>query len=357
MDQVLRHLDTASTQPAHQGKRRHVQDTPPTVQQVIPPPSPVSSHDEVYTPRIPFQSLVDSHTSAVDTGAPRCFPSSRSRTPVLPSRPQTWREEMEFRLAAIMAPPPYSDDEVPLPKPYNAEYPHPISSYASHGCNAYVRRTSGYDLILQHLIDHDPDQLKGSILASANRDDIFPPSLTMLVEAGEGCSIPERLWTRFESFGAARVPVGIGASASYAPSLTSQLPTPSTPSTSYSTPFRPAAHVDHTPATQYHSSSSHDSWHTPSVPPRFARSLSQSSSTTSLRQVGTASTCPSPSPFTREVDSYTYPLKSVYDEWSSLKKGSDPSPFFKTEMCQIWEDTGLCKYGTSCQVCTVSSPI
>ena len=67
---------------------------------------------------------------------------------------------------------------------------------------------SGYDKALLELYSSDPDKLRGTILSEAGRDDLLPPALTMLIFPGEGNGIPERLWSRFESFGAARVAVG-----------------------------------------------------------------------------------------------------------------------------------------------------
>ncbi|KAK1922438.1 hypothetical protein DB88DRAFT_541569, partial [Papiliotrema laurentii] len=106
--------------------------------------------------------------------------------------------------------------DMPLPTPYNAAYPHPISAYASPGVNQAALGVSGYDKILAHLLRNDPDKLKGTILAGAEREDILPPALTMILYPGEGNGIPERLWTRFESIGAARLQVGAANIAPYA---------------------------------------------------------------------------------------------------------------------------------------------
>jgi hypothetical protein len=99
--------------------------------------------------------------------------------------------------------------DMPLPTPYNAAYPHPISAYASPGVNQAALGVSGYDKILAHLLRNDPDKLKGTILAGAEREDILPPALTMILYPGEGNGGPKSLgdtvsFTRVQDHGECR---------------------------------------------------------------------------------------------------------------------------------------------------------
>ena len=99
--------------------------------------------------------------------------------------------------------------DLPLPRSYNAAYPHPLTAYASPGVNPATVQMSGYDAALVNLYLNDPVALKGTILAEGiGGEELLPPALTVLIEPGEGNGIPERLWSKFESYGAARVPVG-----------------------------------------------------------------------------------------------------------------------------------------------------
>lgn len=98
--------------------------------------------------------------------------------------------------------------DLPSPEPYNAAYPHPLTAYASPGVNPAAVCSSGYGAILMHLLDTDPDKVKGSILTTCGRENASVPSL-VIPSPGEGNGIPERLFKRFESFGAARLPIGI----------------------------------------------------------------------------------------------------------------------------------------------------
>lgn len=208
------------------------------------------------------------------------------------------------------------DCDVPLPEPYNAAYPHPISAYASPGVNPAALAASGYEKVLQDLLSNNPNRLKGGILASASRDDILPPALTMILSPGEGNGIPERLWTRFESIGAARLPVGIAAASPY-------------------------ARIE--PATG----------DVVAIPPRFA-----ATEHALWDAVGQVEPVTLSDTSRRHYSTHRYRRSSASElaAWRSELSGpqfippSNDSAWYKTEICCVWEDTGLCKYGATCQV-------
>ena len=169
-------------------------------------------------------TAASSQQRPVDTISAKDPPSSRSRLPDLLSikpRPpvigltETTRP-VDFHPVTkpfSLLPPPYTDADVPFPESYNPAYPHPLTAYASPGVNPATVRASGYAYVLDELLQSDPDKVKGSILASSDRDDVVVPSLAMHSSEGDGNGIPEKLWSQFESFGAARLPLG-GAAAS-----------------------------------------------------------------------------------------------------------------------------------------------
>jgi hypothetical protein len=206
------------------------------------------------------------------------------------------------------------DSDIPLPEPYNAAYPHPISAYASPGVNPAALSASGYDKVLQELLENNRNQLKGGILAAASRTDILPPALTMVLSPGEGNGIPERLWTRFESIGGARLPIGVAAASPYAR-------------------IEPADGL------------------AASLPPRFA--AAENATWDGFGQLTP--------PDNGRKDYFIYNQRrnsaSEIAAWrdelsgnrSSLQFQND-SAWFKTETCRVWEETGLCKYGSLCQV-------
>jgi hypothetical protein len=90
---------------------------------------------------------------------------------------------------------PYEDKDVPLPTPYNAAFPHPLTAYVSPGVNMTGKVRTEWHKKLQEMLELDPSLVKGSILASS---DTLPPALTVPMFDGEGCAIPERLWCRIE---------------------------------------------------------------------------------------------------------------------------------------------------------------
>ncbi|KAI9636519.1 uncharacterized protein MKK02DRAFT_45222 [Dioszegia hungarica] len=207
-------------------------------------------------------------------------------------------------------PPPYSDHDVPLPTPYNAAYPHPLTAYASPGVNFAAIRDVQWRDILHHLMETDIDLVKGTILASSDRD-INPPALMIPVFEGEGCGIPERLWSRFESMG----DLALGGSSTH-------LAGP--PSAPVPPRFTQAGlHVVATPGGRAPASllPSLPADGFPAVRTNFSNVLRRSSTDTE-----SARTAPPP-----------------------RRAGPQPTPFHKTELCRTWEHEGICKYGSNCQ--------
>jgi hypothetical protein len=220
--------------------------------------------------------------------------------------------------------------DMPLPTPYNAAYPHPISAYASPGVNQAALGVSGYDKILAHLLRNDPDKLKGTILAGAEREDILPPALTMILYPGEGNGIPERLWTRFESIGAARLQVGAANIAPYA----------RVEPASGSLAYQP----------------SEAGLRAPVLGPRFAASQKQNWVGSEVHDERERSNFHTLRPArwpTNPSDVGDFPHE-VHPEtrlgYRRLQSSLHEAPWYKREICPVWEDTGLCKNDKHCQV-------
>ena len=193
---------------------------------------------------------------------------------------------------------------------------HPISAYASPGVNPAALAMSGYESILDHLLKNDRDKLKGSILAGAGRGDILPPALTMVILPGEGNGIPERLWTRFESLGAARLQVGAANAG-------------------------PFARVEPTSGS-FAQTAHHDAIH--AMPPRFAAAHARMWPT-ELAFTDNRFDQPSFDDIQSNFQQYR-----IQEDQSSASMSSENSPWYKTELCPVFEDTGLCKFGKACQV-------
>lgn len=106
------------------------------------------------------------------------------------------RREDDMRTAPFpLQMPAYTDADIPLPTPYNAAFPHPLTAYVSPGVNMTGKVRSEWRDKLQDMLALDPSLVKGSILASS---DTLPPALTVPMFDGEGCAIPERLWCHIE---------------------------------------------------------------------------------------------------------------------------------------------------------------
>ncbi|ORX38919.1 hypothetical protein BD324DRAFT_649018 [Kockovaella imperatae] len=281
-------------------------------------------------------------------------------------------------------PPPYTDGDIPLPEPYNSAYPHPLSAYASLGVNEETRKRSGYDQALWELFNTNPAKLRGTILSEAGRDDLLPPALTMLIFPGEGNGIPERLWSRFESFGAARVPVGVAGmpqhglssatsnSGMLPPRLASLSPSGTLPSVSStisaygnlsahpslaSSQTRPFDSPGVYTPTGSISIKGDDYFSTPQKDTRQNASVISMATPPSTRRFSANLGPSSPATPSASIASLTY--KRVQSRNSadisplSTKNTASPasyqSIYYKTELCRAWHEVGHCRYGEACQ--------
>lgn len=205
--------------------------------------------------------------------------------------------------------------DYPPPEPYNAAFPHPISAYASPGVNVHSLAASGYLELLEDLVKNDPAKLKGSILASASeKEDLWPPALDMVLAGDDGCGIPERLFVQFDSLGAARISVGTPTPAPYARIK----PLSGSPPLARS-------NMDGQ-ATLGHSQDEFVVSHFTSRRPSFSDQHAW------------------------RRDSQVRPYSPLPVDRREIDPRGGLSSEFKTELCPVWEDTGICKYGKSCQV-------
>ncbi|KIR35011.1 hypothetical protein I352_02272 [Cryptococcus deuterogattii MMRL2647] len=103
---------------------------------------------------------------------------------------------------------PFTDADVPLPKPYNSKYPHPITAYASPGVNPETVKRSGYDEMLQVIVKEDVKGALGDIFYDAGFRSLSN-SVYLLFSyesMGQGNGIPESLWSKFENVNNVRLP-------------------------------------------------------------------------------------------------------------------------------------------------------
>ncbi|KGB76091.1 hypothetical protein I307_03832 [Cryptococcus deuterogattii 99/473] len=103
---------------------------------------------------------------------------------------------------------PFTDADVPLPKPYNSKYPHPITAYASPGVNLETVKRSGYDEMLQVIVKEDVKGALGDIFYDAGFRSLSN-SVYLLFSyesMGQGNGIPESLWSKFENVNNVRLP-------------------------------------------------------------------------------------------------------------------------------------------------------
>ncbi|KAL7421482.1 hypothetical protein Q5752_004369 [Cryptotrichosporon argae] len=106
------------------------------------------------------------------------------------------------------SPPPYTDADVPLPEPYNAGFPHPVTAYTSPGVNPHAVERSGYLPLLYDLMEKDPKAMTGTLIAELGRDDLTAPALTLEPGSKDGCGIPEKLWLRLSTWAGVKIPIG-----------------------------------------------------------------------------------------------------------------------------------------------------
>ncbi|WVQ93373.1 hypothetical protein IAU59_000442 [Kwoniella sp. CBS 9459] len=283
-----------------------------------------------------------------------------------------------------LTPPPYTDDDIPTPKPYNLAYPHPLTAYASPGVNPETVKASGYGELLDRLIREDLQYAVGSILYEAGFRSV-ESSVYLLFSFGgsNGCGngIPESLWSKLENANpTARLPVGIAGVSPFAASgMNPELTAPDLPprfsqlqhqqyysqamnhglltpasSVSESDYFTPGQGPDMT----HQSLPDFDSTPRPSpghAPVRSALSVSR------LRGPAAPNAASQPARGHQDVRNesemrtggsnvynqastrYQAPLTPPHSQQSGI------SPFYKTELCAMWDHMGKCKYGGQCQ--------
>ncbi|EIW66912.1 hypothetical protein TREMEDRAFT_64766 [Tremella mesenterica DSM 1558] len=231
-------------------------------------------------------------------------------------------------------PPPYTDADIPLPQPYNSDFPHPITVYASPGVNPKTLQHSGYDMVLAELMETNPKRAMGDILASSEREGLTAPALAVHVTEGDGNGIPERLWSKFDSLGAARLAVGVPSPfVSYARS--SAITPSSLPPRFQGLPFdvvkppisplTPGA-LSATELRSYHMSLSQ------SRPIHRSNSAPQIDLFPGIRQMARR--------------------HSEIDHISAMEPGERQRqlcPHYKTELCPYWQADTICKYDDQCQ--------
>lgn len=144
-------------------------------------------------------------------------------------------ETKPFPLSA----PCYTSDELSLPRPYNADYPHPLTVYASPAVNPATVAASGYAPLLRKL-QEKPEEMMGNILAECGKPNVTALGLTLDRDSKEGCGIPEKFWLRLSSWDGVKVPLGAvvpfaRSSRGVAPRLVSSRPESSPPLATSST--------------------------------------------------------------------------------------------------------------------------
>lgn len=285
------------------------------------------------------------------------FLAIKPRRPPLPHVEGFCSSDLAITKPFPLQPPPYTDEDVPLPEPYNPAYPHPLTAYASPGVNPATVRKSGYAEALVQLFLADPDKLKGSILATSEHRDAVVPALAMHNAEGDGNGIPERLWARFESFGAARLPVGVAGVSPFARSSIGPTATPPRFNQAPPTVFgifdeakfsHYAPHMtDNTAMASIHGSGlcsdrlSSASFTDPCVRHALSTNEMRGNDGSFYPDMRSRHSYALASPASEGLRSY---------QDRSYQILADTMAFRKTELCKDWVEYGTCKYGMQCQV-------
>jgi len=277
-----------------------------------------------------------------------------------------------------LAPPPYSDTDIPPPEPYNEAYPHPLTSYASPGVNPNSVLLSGYDIDLAKLMETDRAKALGTILATCDRPGITAPTLAKHLRSyiPDGNGIPG-----FDNEGAARAALGpIGAAMCRGDERLSELTGGGgsgiqpvfTPAISH-VPPRHAAQVQARmearmrepkilsipmPMATRESSYEYDPM-TPPLTPGYERRSSVASQESNYftipphpAVIRRASTVSAFSDAERQYSTLN-PIESQH-LYSPVPKNYNTtlatSPWYKTELCPAHQESGQCRYGIGCQV-------
>ncbi|WRT68890.1 uncharacterized protein IL334_005872 [Kwoniella shivajii] len=294
------------------------------------------------------------------------FASAEYIAAVIATSPPTLDEQdLPITRSFSFASPPYSDQDIPAPIPYNSEYPHPLTAYASPRVNAEVVRKSGFDKLLQHLVETDLPLALGSRLYDAGfRDLESSVYLFFSFEGTQGNGIPESLWSKLESTTSARLPAGqlpLGI-AGVSPFVESNLDMPprfaqiqsnhqATIQHGMLTPPSSVGENDYFPKALVSSGYNHEYDLTP-------RASSHHHLIRQAASMGHVRYPPHDSEFNQQQYqrsiSQTHPqtippfthqqgVNSIPGDFTTI------SPFFKTELCAAWEQGRHCKYGGQCQ--------
>ncbi|WWC64201.1 uncharacterized protein I303_106809 [Kwoniella dejecticola CBS 10117] len=257
--------------------------------------------------------------------------------------------------------PPYKDEDIPIPQPYNTEYPHPLTSYASPQVNPYSIEKSGYSQLLDHLVRNNLPLAMGSRLYDCGfRDLESSVYLPFSFAVSQGNGIPESLWSKLENStsNSNRLPVGVAGVSPFARTSHSatmgEVP-PRFAQAQVALDYGMLTPPESSTETDYFSTSLRtipsDYDPTPRPSPEYYRSLKHASSLGRIRSSDriwsseASQIAPHHSPISRQE-------KSISDLRSRdyAQAGDDGnSPFYKTELCAIWQQIGACKYGDRCQ--------
>ncbi|WOO83445.1 uncharacterized protein LOC62_05G006969 [Vanrija pseudolonga] len=168
-------------------------------------------------------SLVPTETEAGRAlESPVAFYHPPIESPLTPSSHNTWPPSRAFVGNYFPIPvdslpttkpfsldtPRFSDAQIGVPTAYNAEYPHPLTAYASPAVNQATVSSSRYDILLDELLATDPDAATGSTIANSGKEGIGPPALSLHPDSKDGCGIPENLWLQLTTWDSVKVPVG-----------------------------------------------------------------------------------------------------------------------------------------------------
>jgi hypothetical protein len=270
-----------------------------------------------------------------------------------------------------LAPPPYSDDDIPPPEPYNEAYPHPLTSYASPGVNPNAVLLSGYDLDLAKLMESNRSKALGTILATCDRPGITAPTLAKHLRSyiPDGNGIPG-----FDNEGAARAALGpVGAAMCRGDERLSELTGGGgsgiqpvfTPAISH-VPPRHAAQARMEPRLPARDQvpSMRSGYEYPATTPPLSPGFERRSSTTSqqsdyfaipahpasMRRLSVVSASDTDQQYST-MSPYEQSQRGLYSPAPKIHSASlATSPWYKTELCPAHQETGQCRYGLGCQV-------
>jgi hypothetical protein len=341
-------------------------------------PITLASYPHASVPSIPY-------TQVPDLNRIRPIAPLRVAEQLLLSEPCQLPRTREFSLAPL----PYTDADIPRPEPYNDAYPHPLTSYASPGVNPNAVISSGYDVELAKLMETDRSKALGTILATCDRPGITAPTLAKHLRSyiPDGNGIPG-----FDNEGAARAVLGsVGAAMCRSDERLSELTGSGasgiqpvfTPALSHVTPrlaaqarsdnrIRDAKPISISvpisaplagrnteygyepvtpPTSPYDRRSSVNSQYSDyfSVPPHLAVTRRVSVVSAGTDSDGQYSTM---DPYDRSHPTLLTPAPTIYP----FSQSQQPSPWYKTELCPAYQETGQCRYGEGCQVSPIYWP-